>query len=266
MGFLVTGSDDAHVLRTTFDRLAEQYDDARPVAPAEVFDDLVALASLAPGARLLEIGCGTGQATLPLAERGFEIVAVEIGERLAELARRKLAPFPGVEIVTSSFEEWDPGDAHFKAVVSFNAFHWIDPDVRFAKPAAVLVAGGSLAVVGSHLIVHDGVDPVWLALAEDYETVTGKPETRLHVDEARDRSAEFTDGGHFGAVTRKTYMWDTTYTADEYVALRGTMSMYAELDDCIRDELFERIRLSIEAAGGVVTPTWFAVLYVAERA
>ncbi len=266
MGFPMTDSTDAHVLRATFDRVAEQYDDARPVAPAVVFDDLVALASLAPGARLLEIGCGTGQATLPLAERGFEILAVELGAQLAEVARRKLAAFPRVEIVTAPFEEWDPGDARFDAVVSFNAFHWIDPDVRFAKSAGVLVDGGSLAVVGSHLIVHDGVDPVWLALAEDYEAVTGKPETRLSVDEARDRSTEFTEAGHFGGVTRRTHMWDSTYTADEYVALRGTMSMYAELDDGIRDELFERIRLRIEAAGGAITPTWFAVLYVAERA
>ena len=98
-----------HVLRATFDDGAEGYDDARPVAPPEVFDDLVALAGLEPGARVLEIGCGTGQATLPLAERGFSILAVELGANLAELARRKLAAYPEVEIVTSSFEEWDPG-------------------------------------------------------------------------------------------------------------------------------------------------------------
>jgi cyclopropane fatty-acyl-phospholipid synthase-like methyltransferase len=122
MGFLVTVSDDARVLRATFDRVAEQYDDARPVAPNEVFDDLVGLAALAPGARLLEIGCGTGQATIPLAERGFEILAVELGAQLAAVARRKLAAFPRVEIVTAPFEQWDPGDARFDAVCSFNAF------------------------------------------------------------------------------------------------------------------------------------------------
>ena len=58
-----------------------------------MFDDLVALAELGAGARLLEIGCGTGQNTAPLAERGFEIVAVELGESMAELARRNLAAF-----------------------------------------------------------------------------------------------------------------------------------------------------------------------------
>ena len=130
-----------HVRRATFDEGAEGYDDARPVAPQEVFDNLVELAALKPGARVLEIGCGTGQATRPLAERGFSILAVELGANLAELARRKLAEYPEVQIVTSSFEDWDPEDELFDAVVSFNAFHWIDPDIRFSKPASVLKTG-----------------------------------------------------------------------------------------------------------------------------
>jgi ubiquinone/menaquinone biosynthesis C-methylase UbiE len=58
-----------HLLRATFDAGADGYDAARPVAPPEVFDDLVEQARLAPGSRVLEIGCGTGQATLPLAAR-----------------------------------------------------------------------------------------------------------------------------------------------------------------------------------------------------
>ena len=126
------GDGDPHVLRATFDDSPELYDRTRIVAPRELFDDLVALASLAPGARVLEIGCGTGQATMPLAERGFEIVAVELGESLAAFARRKLARFPQVEIVASPFEQWDARGERFDAVVAFNSFHWVDPELRFA--------------------------------------------------------------------------------------------------------------------------------------
>jgi SAM-dependent methyltransferase len=259
----VTGSHDIHVLRATFDDVPELYDSARPVAPREVFDDLVELAGLEAGSRLLEIGCGTGQATVPLVKRGFEIVAVELGTSLAELARLKLAPFPHVKIVTSSFEEWDSAGERFDAVVSFNAFHWIDPEVRISKSADVLVDGGSLAVLGSSFVEHNDADPVWLELQED-EAISGEP--ARHLDDVRDRSAEFTDRGRFATVTRKTYTWDTTYTADAYVALLATISRYNSLDDQVRTELFERIHRRIEAAGGTVSPTTFAVLYVAERA
>ncbi|WP_425552474.1 class I SAM-dependent methyltransferase, partial [Dactylosporangium maewongense] len=59
-----------------------------------MFDDLAA-AGVAPGARVLEIGCGTGQATVPLAERGYRIVAVEYRPGLpARRAGHPRAPTP----------------------------------------------------------------------------------------------------------------------------------------------------------------------------
>src|SRR6187549_3838365 len=86
--------EEAGRLRVTFDEDAERYDRARPGYPTAVFDDLLALAGLGPGARVLEIGCGTGQATVPLAERGCEVVAVELGAQMAAVARSNLARFP----------------------------------------------------------------------------------------------------------------------------------------------------------------------------
>ena len=90
--------------RATFDQDADQNDRARPGYPPALFDDLVELSGVGAGSRVLEVGPGTGQATLPLAERGCQIVAVELGPDLAPVARRKLARFPGVEIVTAAFE------------------------------------------------------------------------------------------------------------------------------------------------------------------
>jgi len=260
----MTEDAERHILRATFDEGAARYDDARPVAPAEVFDDIVELTRLEAGARVLEVGCGTGQATLPLAERGFSILAIELGANLAEIARRKLADFPQVEVVTSSFEEWEAGDDRFDAVVAFNSFHWIDPDVRFTKAASVLRPGASLAVFGSGFVVHDGADPTWLELVEDEaDTVGFEPR---HLDDVRDRSEEFAAGGHFSSATRRTYLWDVTYTAGEYVALLGTTSTYGVLASDVRAELFDRIRRRIEARGGSVSPTTSAVLNVATTA
>jgi 16S rRNA A1518/A1519 N6-dimethyltransferase RsmA/KsgA/DIM1 with predicted DNA glycosylase/AP lyase activity len=99
-------SSDRERLRATFNEAAELYDRVRPGYPPALFDDLAALAGAGPGCRLLEIGPGTGQATVPLAERGCRIVAVELGEGLAAVARRNLAPFPDVEVVNAAFEDW----------------------------------------------------------------------------------------------------------------------------------------------------------------
>jgi SAM-dependent methyltransferase len=260
----VAARDDPHVLRTTFDESPELYDQARPVMPSYVFDDLVRLAQLEAGMTLLEIGCGTGQATVPLAERGFDLVAIELGEGLADVARHRLADFPGVSVVTSSFEEWDPGGARFDGVVAFNSFHWLDPEVRFAKSASVLRPGGSLGVLGTVFVEHDDANPVWLSLKDLEEEATG--EERRHVNALRDRSADFLEGGYFRDVTINRYRWDVAYDTDAYIDLLGTISRYRVLEEDARATLFEAIRTRVDQQGGMVAPTVAAVLYVAERA
>src|SRR5256714_9864166 len=143
-------------LRATFEEVPELYDRARPSYPPELFDDLVAYACLARGARVLEIGCGSGQATIPLAERGLEVVCVELGAGLAAVARRKLAGFPRVEVVHAVFEAWEAEEASFDAVVAFTAFHWLDPQGKYANPARLLRPGGTHAVTETaHVQVED---------------------------------------------------------------------------------------------------------------
>jgi protein-L-isoaspartate O-methyltransferase len=95
-------------LRAGFDRAAEDYQRTRPVCPPQLFDDLIELAGLEAGGRVAEIGCGTGQATVPLAERGLAVTAVELGPQLAAVARRRLTAFPAAQVVTGSFEDWQP--------------------------------------------------------------------------------------------------------------------------------------------------------------
>ena len=104
--------------RATFDEAAELYDRARPRYPPALFDDLADLTGIGPGSRILEIGPGTGQATLPLAERGCRVVAVELGADLAAVARRNLARFPTVEVVTAAFEDWPLPSEPFDLVLA----------------------------------------------------------------------------------------------------------------------------------------------------
>src|ERR671917_2255842 len=93
-------------LRTTFDEAASLYDEVRPGYPGELFDDVVSLSGIPAGGRILEIGCGTGQATVPFARRGYRILCVELGENLAAVARKNLAGFPLVEERTGDFESY----------------------------------------------------------------------------------------------------------------------------------------------------------------
>ena len=145
-------------LRLTFGIDAELYDRMRPNYPAEMFEDLAEITGIGPGCRVLEIGPGTGQATLPLARRGCELIGVELSPRLAAVARRKTAHFADVSIDVAAFEDWPLPAEPFDVVVSATAFHWIDPEVRVTKAADALRPGGVLATVATHHIAGGAAD------------------------------------------------------------------------------------------------------------
>jgi len=92
--------------RITFEEVAELYDNVRPIYPEELVEDALALSGIPAGGRILEIGCGPGNATIQFAKRGYKIVGIELGERLAALAVRNCRAYPGVEIRNTAFEDW----------------------------------------------------------------------------------------------------------------------------------------------------------------
>src|SRR5690348_13990350 len=92
--------------RESFDAVAKVYGLYRPPYPPEVIDSVVALSRLRSGSSVLEIGCGTGQLSLPLAKFGVRLVAVELGPHLAALASQFLEQFPNARVEVSSFEAW----------------------------------------------------------------------------------------------------------------------------------------------------------------
>src|SRR5215217_71593 len=85
-------------LRATFNEDAALYDQVRPGYPAAMLDDIVELSGIPAGGRILEIGPGTGQVTLPWARRGYRIDAIELGAAMAAVARQKLAGVPAARI------------------------------------------------------------------------------------------------------------------------------------------------------------------------
>jgi len=251
----------------TFDEVADLYETARRPYPDEVVDDLVALAGLQAGSAVVEIGCGTGQATVALAARGLRITCVELGGRLAAIARRKLAGFPEIDVVVADFELWAPPRLDYDAVVSFNAFHWLDPARRYELTARLLRPGGSLAFVEPSHVVPPGSDPIFLEMQEDYRAVGMRgddgPPRPEQVPDFRD---QIEASGFFEDVVVHRHLFTRTYTADEYLALMETASDHRLRPDDVREELARRKRRRIEARpGATVEMTFLAVLHAARR-
>jgi SAM-dependent methyltransferase len=151
--------------RSTFDAVAELYDAIRPRYPEALFAELVTRTGLPAGAVLLEIAPGTGQATLPMARRGYRITAVELGAAMARLARDRLAAYPNVTILNAAFEDAVLAPGTCDLVYVATAWHWIAPEVRFVKSHALLKPGGHLAIIQRHHVADAKGDAFPTAMA-----------------------------------------------------------------------------------------------------
>ncbi|MCX5231086.1 class I SAM-dependent methyltransferase [Streptomyces sp. NBC_00233] len=257
-------------LSRTFDEDAELYDRARPGYPPDLYDDLARFAGARPGSRVLEIGCGTGQATVPLAERGLRITAVEAGPSMAAVARRNLDGCPEVEIVTADFESWPLPEDPFDVVLAATAFHWIDPAVRVAKAAEALRPEGALAVVRTQH-VGGGSEEFFVEVQRCYErfdpdTTPGtRPPEAAGVD-GSDHAREVARSGAFGPTVLRRYEQDLTYTAAEYLELLQTYSGHRALPEAARNGLLACVAGLIDGRyDGRVTKRYLIELAVAHR-
>lgn len=253
--------------RRTFNEVAELYDLMRPRYPDELFTDLVGISRLPDGGRILEVGAGTGIATLPLAERGYEIVCVELGEDLAAVARKKLAKFDNVEVVTSSFEHWRLPSKPFDLVMSATAWHWLDPEVAYLKAAKALRAGGALAIFGYHHVA--GGDQGFFERVQDcymrFMPGTDPDERLQDPSDYRPDTDKLEASGLFNAPEIRTYESEANHTRAEYLDLLSTYSGHRTLDDEARQGLFDCIGSLIDRDfGGRIRKRYLTDLVVAQ--
>jgi SAM-dependent methyltransferase len=258
-------------LRGTFDSAAEVYQQARPEYPAALYDELVRAAGIGPGDRLLEVGCATGKATLPLAGRGLAITALEPGPALAAAARRNLAAFPAVEVITTDFESWPaPPGAEFDLVFAATAWRWVDPAAGLRRAWELLRPGRHLAIwEQGHVFPEDG-DPFFTEIQGAYDEIgEGRPPgpVRPRPGELPDAlSAEIEASGLFGDVVVRQFDWEVRYDAAGYLRLLDTFSGHIALAPCQRGRLYGEIRRRLaQRPGGELRRHWGAILHVARR-
>ncbi len=259
-------SADRERLRTTFDEAADLYQDARPDYPELLFDRLLELTGLRPGDSVLEVGAGPGKATLPLARRGLRITAVEPGPSLAARARENLRGLP-VEVVHSRFEDWSGPWGAYAAVVAATAWHWVDPAIRYRKAHQLLRHGGHLAFWSALHAFPGGFDPFFSEIQEVYDAIGESHPGEWPPpppDEIPDDRAEIEASGLFDDVEVRRYIWETSYTADEYIALLDTFSGHISMEPAKREHLYREIRRRIgQRRDPRMRRHWYAILHVA---
>jgi SAM-dependent methyltransferase len=255
-------------LNETFDTVAELYDRARPRYPAELYDDLAALTGVTAGSRVLEIAPGTGIVTVPLAERGYRVTAVEMGANLAGLARRNLAAFPNARVEIARFEEWPIPYGRFDLVCCATAFSWLDPSSRLTKCALALKRRGYLAIWDTEHVAG-GTAEFFVEVQECYERWMPGTEPGIRLSPATDikpKTYGLETSPAFELLTIRDYLFEIAYTTETYLDVLRTYSGHIALDAENASNLYACIaNLIAEKYAGRIDKAYLVRLVLARR-
>jgi len=250
----------------SFDSVASAYDRYRPRYCEALFDDLFAIAGLSDHGRGLEIGCGTGIATIPIARRGLNLVCLEPGAELARIARKRLAGFTNCTVSEKKFEDWAVVPSEFDLVYSAQTFHWLDPATRFEKVASALVPNGMLAIFGYVTLGASGA--LRLELKEAYKNhapALVSPSSTSWYARGGPIGDLIRKSGLFGELEARSYTTSIEYLTDQYLSLLQTHSDHNTLPDTVREDLFGAIGGTIDTFGGRIDISYDLSLFVARR-
>jgi protein-L-isoaspartate O-methyltransferase len=252
--------------RLAFGEVAELYDRARPSYPAALVDDVLELAALRPGQRALEVGAGTGKATVLFAQRGAAVHALEPSAEMAAIAQRNLARYRAVTIERVEFERWQQPESPFGLLFSGQAWHWISRETRYLKARSALAPGGLLAAFWNR--------PDWerCALREEIDAGYGRvaphllPNGPMRPGSSRwadEWPQEIGDSAAFAQPEIRTYSWDHSYSSGDYVQLLRTHSDHILLDRATKEALYRELAGVIDRHGGVLSITYLTRLCLA---
>jgi len=268
-------TSDRRGLGGVFDEVPELYDRVRPSYPNEMITELRALTGLDHHSSVLEVGCGTGQATRLLAVIGCSVRAVERGAAMADVARQRLANFANVHIETSTFEGWEPGTRRFDVLVAASSWHWVEPSIGWNRARGVLHPGGWMAVLGHVVVRQPGQPEVYAQTADLHERYApGNPDWG-HPPLADDvRATDHGWGppnedreGCFGPTIVRWFPTVQWFNGAGFADLLRSTSVYRRLDDSVREPLLDAIAERIRTEmGDRASRRYLSVLRVGQRA
>lgn len=252
----------------TFSNIIDDYEDARPRYPMDVFNKINEFASLRKAQNILEVGAGTGQATELFVPETYNLDLLEVSANQVDYLDQKYKSNKKITVIESYFEEYKT-DTMYDLIYSATAFHWIKSEVGYPKAWNMLKDGGSLAVFWQMFSVTyhgEGIFKLLNQIQRKY-----MQDCSLGFDEAGLESAkqkrieQIQTGGYFQAPIFYEYKWIDTYDANRYVKLINSYSSTQQLEDEMREKYLHEISETIIEYGDVIEVPQHVCLYMVKK-
>lgn len=260
---------DLNEKRNWYGEVAEAYNRVRPRYPQELIDWAIKFTKLPENASILELGCGPGNATVSFAKLGFSMICLEPNQTACRLAKKNCSPYPKVEIINTTFEEWDLETERFHAVLAANSLHWVSPQVRYTKTREALQENGYLIALWN--LSPQPSYEIYQAMREVYQTHEA---SFLNRYEDRNTQEEILKGlgqlilesGCFKNLRVEQIPCKIHYSIDDYLTLLSTLSFYIALEPVQRINLLENLRTVLaQVSDGTVEISYLSAIQIAQK-
>lgn len=259
------------IFNASFDVFAKTYHSVRPGYPAQLYVDIKELCGIGKESRLLEIGAGSGIATVELAKLGGCVVAIEPGSHLAAIAKKQTEGFKNVEIIEETFESFEFSD-RFDAILAFTAYHWIDQGIGYQKVHDLLDGFGSLVLVWNSFFLSDSAVTAEVNRAyNEYLPETYPDESTVEevnegvLSKLHRREQEVVQNLLFYTVGIRKYYTAYNYNAETYPKLLNTFPKIVEVPEEKRQRFFARISGIVSKYGAISVPVLTTLIVCKKR-
>ena len=261
--------------------IAATYEEIRPSYPEELIEDIILKTGIQFSDRLLEIGAGTGKATIQFARKGFTIHAIELGEDMASILKDKCAEFEKVTFDVIPFEQWNyEGNNVFNMIYCAQAFHWLDPKIKYEKCHKLLKDNGYLILFWYNSYDskspndterQNKIDRIVNKYASNYFINDKSSQRRKHdgIYKEDERIKEIEASGLFTLVEKIEYLHETRNNVDQYLKVMKSIPTFASIFDGLNDvsikNMNNEIKEVINEYGGYVSSVLNFSLYITKK-
>ena len=249
--------------KSWYGSVAQTYDRVRPKYAPSFLDRVVKTAKIPDRGRILEVGCGPGTATLSFARMGYSVIALEPSLAACNVARQNVAAYSNIEIINTNFEEWEPGNRKFDAIIAATSWHWISPVNKHQKAAALLEDTGALVLLWNTTMMPPL--EIFTSLTEtfrQYLPAFGEYKDRdREVRELNIFADAAIESNLFGNLRTSVESIEVNYAIDDYLQLLTTYSPCIALSPANRTELLAGLRDILERNGDLHIPLFYLSIF-----
>jgi SAM-dependent methyltransferase len=238
-------------LRDSFEESAEDYLRSRSEYPNEMIEDIIETAQLSPTSRVLDIGCGSGQATMEFVSRGYQVVAIDPAMSALNYLAERCTDRANVKFVHSTFEDFQT-DCVFDLVISAQAFHWLDPNLASGRMKQLLQSSGHVMLFW-HMqdVIPTSPQAILYQLGLkhfDSFPLMNPPEYSLEFLDSMVQILCKDD--KIGDVQVSEYPWVQAYDKSMFVSLFHSWSKYVMLPDLTKERIDNELDQYLDSLTG----------------